>query len=88
MSAPPRQAVRDAADQVHRAIEPGSCPASGPQKKRAMSTLENDGNLDRATEIEGYKVLPPCVIYGKIGQGGMGAVYRGRHLNLDIDVAV
>ncbi|MBL9078637.1 MAG: serine/threonine protein kinase [Planctomycetes bacterium] len=53
-----------------------------------MTTLENDGNLARATEVEGYKVLPPCVIYGKIGQGGMGAVYRGRHLNLDIDVAV
>jgi len=53
-----------------------------------MAILENDGNLDRATEVEGYKVLPPCVLYGKIGQGGMGAVYRGRHLNLDIDVAV
>ncbi len=53
-----------------------------------MAIPENDGNLDRATEVEGYKVLPPCVLYGKIGQGGMGAVYRGRHLNLDIDVAV
>ncbi|MEO6595152.1 MAG: serine/threonine-protein kinase [Planctomycetota bacterium] len=50
--------------------------------------MTNDENLGRATEVEGYKVLPPCVIYGKIGQGGMGAVYRGRHLNLDIDVAV
>ncbi|MBX3465033.1 MAG: serine/threonine protein kinase [Planctomycetes bacterium] len=53
-----------------------------------MTSTDTDGNLAQAIEVEGYKVLPPCVIYGKIGQGGMGAVYRGRHLNLDIDVAV
>jgi serine/threonine protein kinase len=35
-----------------------------------------------------YKVLPPCVLYACIGQGGMGAVYRGHHLNLGIDIAV
>lgn len=28
------------------------------------------------------------VLYAKLGQGGMGAVYKGRHVRLDIDVAV
>ena len=53
-----------------------------------MSELRDDELLAQVTEVAGYKVLPPCVVYAKIGQGGMGAVYRGRHLNLDIDVAV
>ncbi|MFN3240515.1 MAG: protein kinase domain-containing protein [Planctomycetota bacterium] len=59
-------------------------PAGAPKSPM----LQSDSNLERVQEVEGYKVLPPCVLYGKIGQGGMGAVYRGRHLNLDIDVAV
>ena len=50
--------------------------------------MTNDELLANVTEIAGSKVLPPCVILAKIGQGGMGAVYRARHLNLDIDVAV
>jgi hypothetical protein len=37
---------------------------------------------------EGYKVLGDVVLYQRLGKGGMGAVYRGRHLRLDIDVAV
>jgi serine/threonine protein kinase len=53
-----------------------------------MSELQNDELLAQVTEVAGYKVLPPCVVYARIGQGGMGAVYRGRHLNLDIEVAV
>ncbi len=38
--------------------------------------------------IDGRKVLDSCVLFERIGQGGMGAVYRGRHQMLDIDVAV
>lgn len=38
--------------------------------------------------VEGWKVFAPAVIYAKIGGGGKGAVYRGYHLQLDIDVAV
>ena len=50
--------------------------------------MQNDDLLANVTEIGGSKVLPPCVIIGLLGRGGMGAVYRARHLNLAIDVAV
>jgi serine/threonine protein kinase len=47
-----------------------------------------DPYLAQATEIEGYQVLPPCLVLEKLGEGGMGAVFRGLHLRLDIPVAV
>lgn len=50
--------------------------------------LRDDPLLSAVPEVDGYKVLEPCVLYSKIGEGGMGAVYKGRHANLDIDVAV
>ena len=61
--------------------------------RRAMSessepNLQSDPLLRDAPTIRGFKVLEPAVLYAKIGQGGMGAVYRGRHFKLDIDVAV
>ncbi len=50
--------------------------------------LQTDELLAQVTEVAGYKVLPPCVVYAKIGQGGMGRVYRARHLGLGELVAV
>ena len=61
----------------------------------AMSTpaspspsLANDPLLREVPEVDGWKVLAPAVLYARMGQGGMGAVYRGTHLELEIDVAV
>ena len=51
-------------------------------------SLLDDPLLRDAQTIEGFKVLDPAVLYAKVGQGGMGAVYRGRHCKLDLDVAV
>ena len=50
--------------------------------------LLQDPLLRAAPTLEGFKVLDPAVLYAKVGQGGMGAVYRGRHCKLDLDVAV
>ena len=50
--------------------------------------LLNDPLLQSAPLLEGFKVLDPAVLYAKVGQGGMGAVYRGRHFSLECDVAV
>jgi hypothetical protein len=36
----------------------------------------------------GHRVLDPYIIYGFVGQGGMGKVFRARHLRLDCDVAI
>ena len=47
-----------------------------------------DPLLREAPTVEGFKVLDPAVLYAKVGAGGMGAVYRGRHFKLDLDVAV
>jgi serine/threonine protein kinase len=59
-------------------------PASAPKS----DDLLNDPLLRSAPVVEGFKVLDPAVLYAKVGSGGMGAVYRGRHFTLDLDVAV
>jgi|GEM_PF-6729417 len=52
------------------------------------SDLANDPLLRDVPDVDGWKVLDPAILFAKIGQGGMGAVYRGRHVELEIDVAV
>ncbi len=44
--------------------------------------------LSRVPKIQGYHVLEPCALFAELGAGGMGAVFRGVHLNLHIEVAV
>ena len=55
--------------------------------EEAPSLLDDDLLADVPVHV-GYKVLGGVVLYQKLGQGGMGAVYKGRHLRLDIDVAL
>lgn len=52
------------------------------------NALLSDPLLSSVPVIRGFKVLTPCVLYEKLGEGGMGAVYRGRHIKLNIDAAV
>jgi formylglycine-generating enzyme required for sulfatase activity len=54
----------------------------------AADDARADPLLAGVPEVEGFKVLGGVVICDKIGQGGMGAVYRGRHLRLNVDVAL
>ena len=66
----------------------GSDRGVGHGETRPEGELADDSVLRGVPEVGGCKVLPPCALWSRIGEGGMGMVYRGRHLNLDIDVAV
>ncbi len=64
-----------------------------PNYRRKYKTVSDqpasvDVVLASVPDVDGYKILEPCILYGLIGKGGSGNVYRARHLNLDIEVAV
>jgi serine/threonine-protein kinase len=63
-----------------RAAAPGS-PAAHPSTKKIEPTPPDED------PILG-KVVGGCAIESRIGRGGMGAVYRGRHVALDKTVAI
>ena len=48
----------------------------------------DDPILARLPVLDGYKFLDPCLILAPLGRGGMGTVYRGHHIDLEIDLAV
>ncbi|MBL8754395.1 MAG: SUMF1/EgtB/PvdO family nonheme iron enzyme [Planctomycetes bacterium] len=54
----------------------------------AAPDLLTDPLLRDLPTIEGYKVLDSVALWAKVGQGGMGVVYRGHHCVLEIDCAV
>jgi formylglycine-generating enzyme required for sulfatase activity len=51
---------------------------------RCQARLDQDPLLTSVPEAEGYKVLGGVVLYQRLGQGGMGAAYRGRHVRLEV----
>ena len=54
-------------------------------ERRRLSSLAPDGGKD---PILGLAEVGRCTLHSRIGTGGMGVVYKGRHRDLDIDVAV
>ena len=55
---------------------------------RKNYTLVQDPLLVDVPVFDNYKILEPVLIYAKLNKGNMGAIYKGRHLRLNIDVAV
>ncbi len=49
---------------------------------------DTDDFLKGLKEQAGARVIGPVRLESRISKGGMGIVYRGRHVKLDIDVAV
>lgn len=68
-----------------------SAPPSAPTEPPSAPGPSDAPTLPQATPPESGLIgseLGGCRIERKIGQGGMGAVYRGHHLALDIPVAI
>jgi serine/threonine protein kinase/formylglycine-generating enzyme required for sulfatase activity len=58
------------------------------KKLESTAGILNDPLLSKLPTVNNCKKLGHVILLQKLGQGGMGAVYRGRHEILDIDVAV
>lgn len=54
----------------------------------ANSNLIQDSLLKDVPIYENYRTLKPVILYAMLKKGQMGAVYKGCHLRLNIDVAV
>ncbi len=54
---------------------------------RKNYTLVQDPLLVDVPIFDNYKILEPILIYARLQKGNMGAIYKGRHLRLNIDVA-
>ena len=67
---------------AERVSDPGKPPTERIPATIVMSAAELERDPLIGMELGG------CLIESKLGQGGMGAVYRARHVGLDIDVAV
>ncbi|MEM8709639.1 MAG: serine/threonine-protein kinase [Planctomycetota bacterium] len=67
---------------------PSAATARAAASTGAMLSLETDRLLANVPTVRGFKVMGNAALYTRLGRGGSGAVYRARHLDLGIDVAV
>ncbi|MGH7144641.1 MAG: serine/threonine-protein kinase [Planctomycetota bacterium] len=72
----------DASGPVPGAPTPAAAAGLSPRE------ILDDPLLASVPVIDGAKRLGVCALVAKLGQGGMGAVYRGHHIRLDTPVAV
>lgn len=56
--------------------------------ERPDEELLTDPVLRGVPLVEGYPTLGPCVLYDRLGEGGMGKVFLARHAKFGFDVAV
>lgn len=47
---------------------------------RPIGPLDDDDLLSLVPSVGAFKLLGPCLLFQRVGEGGFGKVYRGRHL--------
>lgn len=47
---------------------------------RPIGPLDDDDLLSLVPSVGAFKLLGPCLLFQRVGEGGFGKVYRGRHV--------